>query len=616
MLARFALLLVLVFPSQRPSVVWLRVSSVEPKNAQGGAALNRFGVTRKEAATIVDSLPNVAEVIPVREMNQGARALNRDRNVRVVGTNAAFSKVTSVVISRGRFISESDNRQRESVAVIGWAAAKHFFPDKNAIGQTVRLGKQVFKVVGQLTEEGTSKREELGNAVIIPIETMRSRFGDIVFESEGGAFKTSQYELSRLELLLKDPAAIGKTEKQVKELLERLHKQTADVRIAALEAPQTVPPKNVRRQGRKPGPVLEQGVLESANTVTLSSPLPGTSRILRLAPEGQAVRKGDVVAELQSRETSAKLSDMQVEHARTEAQLALTEQELNLARLLSQSAEKTSKLMMEAAELEKQNILGPKGEHAVQVKSATREAEAAEAEIVFAQKVAKAAGGVGNATQLAEAQFRMTQAKGRLGNAKDRLAMLNGPTKALREKTIELKLAETKSAAETLLANHKGKRLAAEAELAGFKTRMNVLQAQLGALKDQVKASAVVSPIDGVLIYATSSNRRSSTPPLIRVGAEVRERQQLVRIADPKDLQVRVRVHESKIRRVRVGQKCEIVVDALPNEKLAGTVKSVAKTPVPGKWPNPDLKEYITVVSIEPLESLIMGMTCDVTFKD
>ncbi len=616
MLSRLALLLVLVFTPQRSSVVWLRVSSVEPKNVEAGARTVRFGVTRAEATAIVDSVGNVVEAIPVREMIQDARYLERNREVKVLGTTNAFPKVTAVVMSRGRFLSESDSRDRESVAVIGWDAAKYFFPNTNPLGKAVRIGRHFVRIVGVLTEEGTSEQAELGNAIIVPIETMRTRFGDIVFERNRGSFKASQYELTRLELILKDATARAATEADVKELLARQHNKTSDVQVAAFEAPRPNPPKNQKRQGRKQAPVLEQGVLESARTFVLVNPLPGQSKIVRLAPEGQAVRKGDVVAELQNAAAKSQLSQLQIQQAHTESRLVVVDKELSLARELSQSAERTSTLMLEVAELEKQNVLGARGEHAVEVKSTTREVEAAEAELAFAKQMTEAANDADKSAKRAEAKLRMAQAQSRLGNAKDRLAMLLGPTKALREKAIELQMAETSAAAKTLIATRKQEVFGSEAELVAVKQQMAVIKQQLDALKGQVKASSIAAPIDGVLLYETLSRARSSTAPIIGVGADVRERQPLVRVADPKVLQVRVRVHESKIRRVRVGQGCEVVVDALPGEKLKGTVKSVAKTPVRGLWPNPDLKEYITVVSVEPLESLVMGMTCEVTFKD
>jgi len=86
----------------------------------------------------------------------------------------------------------------------------------------------------------------------------------------------------------------------------------------------------------------------------------------------------------------------------------------------------------------------------------------------------------------------------------------------------------------------------------------------------------------------------------IREGATVRERQPIITIPDMKQMSVKVKIHESYIKKVAKGIKARIQVDAFPEEKLTGEVIKVAVLPdSQNRWMSPDLKVYVTTVSID-----------------
>ena len=63
------------------------------------------------------------------------------------------------------------------------------------------------------------------------------------------------------------------------------------------------------------------------------------------------------------------------------------------------------------------------------------------------------------------------------------------------------------------------------------------------------------------MVYA---NAGSSGEPLIAEGKLVRERQIIIRLPDPKRMQVIARVNESRIDRVKIGMPVRIRLDAFP----------------------------------------------------
>jgi len=85
----------------------------------------------------------------------------------------------------------------------------------------------------------------------------------------------------------------------------------------------------------------------------------------------------------------------------------------------------------------------------------------------------------------------------------------------------------------------------------------------------------------------------------IREGATVRERQTIITIPDMTRMSVKVKIHESYIKKIKKGQKVRITVDAFPDTVLEGEVSKVGVLPdSQNRWMNPDMKVYLTTITI------------------
>ncbi len=86
----------------------------------------------------------------------------------------------------------------------------------------------------------------------------------------------------------------------------------------------------------------------------------------------------------------------------------------------------------------------------------------------------------------------------------------------------------------------------------------------------------------------------------IREGATVRERQVILTIPDLSRMIIKVKIHEGYIKKIQKGQKARVTVDAFADKLLAGEVTKVAVLPdSQNRWMNPDLKVYLTTISVE-----------------
>lgn len=91
------------------------------------------------------------------------------------GVSPNYAGITNIVISEGRFFTDSDNEQRANVMVIGVNAADALFPGQHAqiAGTQVRMGGYNFEIIGVLEKRkaGFFGENEEDNAVFIPFRT-------------------------------------------------------------------------------------------------------------------------------------------------------------------------------------------------------------------------------------------------------------------------------------------------------------------------------------------------------------------------------------------------------------------------------------------------------------
>ncbi len=90
------------------------------------------------------------------------------------------------------------------------------------------------------------------------------------------------------------------------------------------------------------------------------------------------------------------------------------------------------------------------------------------------------------------------------------------------------------------------------------------------------------------------------TPGVLEEGIMVRQRQELIRLPDVSKMVAEIKIHESRVRQVRVGMTAYIRVENLPERTFKGTVRHVALLPDSQmSWLQPDLKVFPTDVLIE-----------------
>ncbi|WP_213974209.1 ABC transporter permease [Tepidanaerobacter acetatoxydans] len=121
----------------------------------------------KDAMEFAES-PYISGVAPVVTGNATVKHGNKNSSVQIQGTNADFLTVRNYKFSQGRFITPADVNMRQKAAILGSQIAEDLFGLVNPIGQEVKIGGQIFKVVGIL-ESSSSMMGSNDEEIYIPI---------------------------------------------------------------------------------------------------------------------------------------------------------------------------------------------------------------------------------------------------------------------------------------------------------------------------------------------------------------------------------------------------------------------------------------------------------------
>ena len=328
--------------------------------------------------------------------------------------------------------------------------------------------------------------------------------------------------------------------------------------------------------------VRERGALESSKNEEVKSEVEGQTTILMILPEGTRVKKGELVAELDS----ATLTDNQVN------------QQISTER--ANADYESSMRTREVAEISVKEYT--EGTYPKELKDIEAERTLALSELERARDRLRWSEQMFKKDYIPEGQLIADK----LSLQKSEIAV----EQADRKKMV-LELFTYKKQITDLQANVEK----AKADELAKKQTLELEQTKLEKLKKQINKTKLYAPNDGLIVYANDQGgfRGGGNEPLIIEGATVRERQTIFSLPDIQHMQVNAKVHESMVDRVKRGQQVKIRVDAFANAKLTGNVLNIAPLPDPSSWMSSDIKVYTTLVTVDQSYSALRpGMNAEV----
>ncbi len=362
--------------------------------------------------------------------------------------------------------------------------------------------------------------------------------------------------------------------------------------------------------------VEQSGTVESGNNLTLTCKSDWPVRILNLVPEGTLVQAGDIVAELDASVLQNRYDERRVLLVNAEAALSQAKEDVDLQLLNNESQLANAELEVELTRLSLEGY--QQAEH-------PQKRHESEAAVAFAEEQLKRD----------EKTFEFV----------DRMVKL-GYRSQLESETERLKVLKSQQAYElavgklNILNKHSYGRdlikLQADHQVAVFDLdrfkaagRAAVLTKQIRLrsrertyeiyreyqeqLTASIAACRIQAPKPGQVIHATISPQSSRK---LEEGDTVTTLQSIVHLPDRDQMQVKLRVHESLLQRVHVGNPASVHLDALPGVELEGKVSNISKVPMPGRYPNYEVREYCVHVTLDEtvkgFQEVAPGMTANV----
>jgi putative ABC transport system permease protein len=152
---------------------------VSPGSTQQAGVMSAPGVaatlTLDDAEALADA-PSVVGVAPLVEGRAQAVLLSANMNVRVLGVTPDYLWVSNSDLDDGDFISDTNVTARSTVVVLGSEVAQTLFGGTaGAVGRTIRLDGNPYRVIGVLASKGGTGFGSLDTQVVVPLTTAQSR---------------------------------------------------------------------------------------------------------------------------------------------------------------------------------------------------------------------------------------------------------------------------------------------------------------------------------------------------------------------------------------------------------------------------------------------------------
>ena len=334
--------------------------------------------------------------------------------------------------------------------------------------------------------------------------------------------------------------------------------------------------------------LVEPGEIESAENVEIKSEVRSRSSsgtaILEIVPEGKVVEKGDFLVRLDDASLQKDLLRQRISVHQSKATLVKATADVEAATLalqeyLSGSFRENEEQLESAEFVAKENL------------------RRAEEYLVYSKKLA--AKGYVSEAQLEADQFAVEKARKELDLAQTKLEVLRIHSRKAQVNDLNASI------------------LTAEARLQSAQNSYQLEKTQESEIEEQIEKCMIISPSAGEVTYANNTKSGSSDSVLIEEGKLVRENQTIIRLPNASLLRVRAKVNENRIEQVRPEMKCSILIDAMRDLELDGTVESVSEYPIPSvSRYTSHIKEYSTEILINnPPPGVRTGMTAKVTIK-
>jgi len=198
-------------------LITVRAGSFSFGGVRGGTAQT---LTGEDADAIAAEIPYVNAVASTYTTNLQLVVGGENLNTQVTGVTPQYQQVQELELSSGSFFTEYDYQRSANVVVLGANVVETLFGEGvDPVGQQIRMGRSIVRVVGVLESKGFSMMGAVDDAILIPLSSLqqevaqaRTSSGERVVSSivlTVSDEEQAEYVVDEITTLLRDRHRLG-----------------------------------------------------------------------------------------------------------------------------------------------------------------------------------------------------------------------------------------------------------------------------------------------------------------------------------------------------------------------------------------------------------------------
>ncbi|MFH1173156.1 MAG: ABC transporter permease [bacterium] len=140
-------------------------------NAIGMAQGIEITTLTLDDAKAIAKLPNVKNYYAGLMGQNVISYLDNNKSAYFYAASPSFIDMDKSEVAQGRFYSIAEDNELARVAVLGYKIAQDLFGDQEPTGQSIKIGRFKFKVIGVLTERGGGMGLNFDDMIFLPLQT-------------------------------------------------------------------------------------------------------------------------------------------------------------------------------------------------------------------------------------------------------------------------------------------------------------------------------------------------------------------------------------------------------------------------------------------------------------
>ncbi len=361
--------------------------------------------------------------------------------------------------------------------------------------------------------------------------------------------------------------------------------------------------------------VIETGSIKPRSQVVIKNELDSSATITYLVKEGVVVKEGDLLVEFDASGLEDDKINQEIQLQNAEASYVSAKENLAVSENQAQSDIDQAELNLEFAKLDLEKYQEKEYQNTLfemQQNLDLAEEELARAEYDYEQSQKLYDEQYISQTELKADELSFKQKKKSVDIAKNNLSLLTDYTHKRKSRELESDVNQKSMALERTRRKAKADVTQSQANLKAKEAEFKRQQDRYTRITDQLSKTKLFAPAAGMVIYQTSMNRGrwgNQENPL-EVGQTVRGREDIIYLPTADTTKADIKIHESSLKKIKIGQKVIVKVDALPDAVFTGSIARISPLP-DNNWMNPDINKYPCEVYIDENEyDLKNGMNC------